>query len=106
MTLNKSYISGLCVSVLLVFSKISLLELLTRIHNICDNIKFGFDSMTLSPLTDYSVCMCVCVRVRVRMRVCVIQFNITFNIISVISWWCLFVADIVLQHVNAVLQVL
>ena len=35
---------------------------------------------------------------------CVIQSNITFNIISVISWRCLLVADIVLPHLDAISQ--
>ena len=37
--------------------------------------------------------------------VCVIQFNVTFNSISVISWRCLLVADIVLPHLKAISQV-
>ena len=35
---------------------------------------------------------------------CVIQFNITFNLIYVISWQGLLVADIVLPHWNAISQ--
>ena len=45
------------------------------------------------------VCVCVCV------CVCAMQFNIIFNVISVVSCRCLFVADIVLLHQNAILQV-
>ena len=35
---------------------------------------------------------------------CVIQFNVTFNVISALSWWYLLVADIVLPHWNAISQ--
>ena len=36
--------------------------------------------------------------------VCKIQFNITFNSISVMLWRCLLVADIVLPYLNAISQ--
>ena len=39
-----------------------------------------------------------------RVCACVIQFNIPINIISVISWRCLLVTDIVLQHLIAIFQ--
>ena len=37
---------------------------------------------------------------------CVIWFNFNINVILVVFWWCLLVADTVLPHWNAILQAL
>ena len=41
---------------------------------------------------------------KLECELCVIQVNVTFNVISVISWWCLLVADMGLPHQKAMSQ--
>ena len=63
---------------------------------------YGISSTEKCVCVCVCVCVCTCTRAYMSASVCVcvcviIQFNITFNIISVISWWCLLVADMMLR---------